>query len=781
MAPESEDNLRLEIGHVLFIDIVGYSKLLIEEQKERLRQLTEIVLGTSQVAKSTNEQLVRLPTGDGMALVFRNSSEEPARCALEIAQALKAHPEVQVRMGIHSGPVSEVTDVSGRTNVAGAGINMAQRVMDCGDNGHILLSKHVAEDLEHYGHWKAQLHDLGECEVKHGVRLGLTNLYGNGVGNPQLPKKFQALKKHRRCVRWAGAAIALLVLAAIVAGLFYVLRREPTRPVTNLVDKSIAVLPFENLSAEKQNEYFADGMQDEILTDLAKVADLKVISRTSVIAYRDTAGRNLRKIGQELGVAHLLEGSVQRVDDRIRVNAQLIDARNDTHLWAQTFDRNLADVFAIQSEIAKAIAAQLRARIAPAQEAQIDRKPTASLEAYDAYLRGMAHARAAYDPSETDKAEAIRNFREAVRLDPSFAQAWSWLSRQLSFFYFRDPNLDAQALVAAREAARQAYQLQPDSAEANLAQGYLLYYGEEHYEEASRSFEKARKSAPGDASIYEALARVSRRMGKWHESADYFQRAVELNPRDAPLLEGQLLTLHDLRDYSAMLKTCAALLAFDPGNKWALSYQISAYQDSGDLQTAAKVLPQQTNSNRLLVLNQATQWFYERRYDEAIKALITALSDAKKPEDWFERQEYLAHLAFVYRAAGKTSEAQATVRSLREELNTTSEREALYNSLYLAEAYALVGEKEKAIATVQPLEKDKDAVLATDFPIAMAKIGALTSDKEMALTYLAIAAHTPCELSYGDLRFNPLWDGLRDDARFQPIVRSLAPKELPGK
>ncbi len=204
MATESESNLRLEIGHVLFIDVVGYSKLLIEEQKERLRQLTEIVLATSQVAASTNEQLVRLPTGDGMALVFRNSSEEPARCAIEIAQALKEHPEIPLRMGVHGGPVSEVSDVSGRTNIAGAGINMAQRVMDCGDAGHILLSKRVAEDLEQYGHWRPLLHDLGECEVKHGVRLGVVNLYKDGVGNPQLPKKFQALKRRRARMRWAA-------------------------------------------------------------------------------------------------------------------------------------------------------------------------------------------------------------------------------------------------------------------------------------------------------------------------------------------------------------------------------------------------------------------------------------------------------------------------------------------------------------------------------------------------------------------------------------------------
>src|SRR5437762_1333482 len=206
MSPEGENNLPLEIGHVLFIDLVGYSKLLIEEQKQWLRQLTDIVLETAQVREATNEQLVRLPTGDGMALVFRNSAEEPAQCALEITQALKTHPEIAVRMGIHSGPVSEVTDVSGRTNITGGGINMAQRVMDCGDAGHILLSKHVASELQEHRQWASSLHDLGECEVKHGVRLGIVNLYRDGAGNPQLPKKVRASRQKQSRKRWGAIA-----------------------------------------------------------------------------------------------------------------------------------------------------------------------------------------------------------------------------------------------------------------------------------------------------------------------------------------------------------------------------------------------------------------------------------------------------------------------------------------------------------------------------------------------------------------------------------------------
>src|SRR5438105_5026250 len=352
----STGDARLEIGHVLFIDIVGYSKLLVKQQSELLGELNEIVSGTNEFRQAESAgKLIRLPTGDGMALVFRTNGEAPVECAMEIARALKTHPAIQLRMGIHSGPVNEVVDVNQRANIAGAGINMAQRVMDCGDAGHILLSKHVAEDLEQDDRWRPFLHDLGTCEVKHGVRVGVINLYSDEVGNPQLPKKFLALKKHRSHVHWVEVAIGLVVLVAIAAAFLFVLRRQ-MRSALAVTEKSVAVLPFENLSSDKENAYFADGVQDEILTNLARIADLKVISRTSVMQYKTGLQRNLREIGQQLGVAHLLEGSVQRAANRVRVNAQLIDARTDAHPWAQTYDRDLADVFAIQSEIAKAIA-----------------------------------------------------------------------------------------------------------------------------------------------------------------------------------------------------------------------------------------------------------------------------------------------------------------------------------------------------------------------------------------------------------------------------------------
>jgi adenylate cyclase len=443
MSAETASNPKLEIGHVLFIDIIGYSKLLITEQSELLRKLTEIVRATDQFQIAESEgKLVRLPTGDGMALVFRNSPEAPVQCALELSEKLKADPELRVRMGIHSGPVNEVADVNDRINITGAGINIAQRVMDCGDAGHILLSKRVADDLEQYPQWRSCLHDLGECEVKHGVRISVTNLYTNQLGNPELPKKFKEAttgdkgEARARIWPWALAAASLIVLALAFFA-FQSMRKNSNENqqaggAAARIVKSIAVLPFENLSSDPDNAFFADGMQDQILTDLAKIADLKVISRTSVMPYKTGVARKLREIGQQLGVAHLLEGSVQRAANRVRVNVQLIDARSDTHLWAQSYDRDLADVFAIQSEIAKAIVEQLQAKLSPTEALAIAKPPTTDLAAYDLYLRAVAlyadSSDVAHSKVKLPKAAELLN--EAVARDPQFLLGFCLLAHR---------------------------------------------------------------------------------------------------------------------------------------------------------------------------------------------------------------------------------------------------------------------------------------------------------------------------------------------------------------
>src|SRR6202045_747631 len=329
MSIEIKKEIQLEIGHVLFIDIVGYSKLLINEQSEQLETLKEIGRGTEQVRLAEAEgKLLRLPTGDGGALVFRNNPEAPVLCAMEIAKALKGYPELRVRMGIHSGPVNEVTDLNEQANIAGAGINFAQRVMDCGDAGHILISKPVADDLAQDSLWQPLLHELGEIEVKHGVKLGIVNLYNEELGNPQPPKK----------------------LSHIAAA--------PKLPSVPSAQKSIAVLAFVNMSNDPENEFFSDGIGEEIINALTKIKALRVASRTSSFAFK---GKNedIGEVGRKLKVNTVLEGSVRKAGDRLRVTAQLINVADGYHLWSERYDREMTDIFAIQDEITQAIAGAL--------------------------------------------------------------------------------------------------------------------------------------------------------------------------------------------------------------------------------------------------------------------------------------------------------------------------------------------------------------------------------------------------------------------------------------
>src|SRR5437868_690816 len=341
MPSEHSSEVKFEIGHVLFIDIVGYSKLLINEQSEQIQTLRKIVRGAEQFRLAEAEgKLVRLPTGDGAALVFRTNVEAPALCALEITRELQKHPgskekpQLRLRMGIHSGPVNEITDLSEQSNIAGAGINIAQRVMDCGDTGHILLSKHVADDLEHYSQWRSLLHELGECEVKHGVRISLLNLYGDEAGNPELPEKFRQAKAKGQTA--PGAAPA----------------------------KSVAVLPFVNMSADKNDEYLSDGMTEELINALARVPGLRVPGRSSSFAFK---GKNeddiFRKVGEQLHVNAVLEGSVRKAGDKLRITAQLINVADGYHLWSEDYDGDVRDIFTFQSNVAQRVVEALQIKL----------------------------------------------------------------------------------------------------------------------------------------------------------------------------------------------------------------------------------------------------------------------------------------------------------------------------------------------------------------------------------------------------------------------------------
>src|SRR5437016_306445 len=481
-----------------------------------------------------------------------------------------------------SGPVSGVVDVNGRTNVAGAGINMAQRVMDCGDAGHILLSKRVAEDLEQFKHWRPHLHQLGECEVKHGKKIEIVNLFTTELGNSDRPQRLTrplekteplpvSIERLKPCISLPIIGAGAVIAALAIGGYFVWQHQKPKASGVGpaIPEKSVAVLPFENLSEEKANAFFTDGVQDEILTDLSKIADLKVISRTSVMQYKTGAPRNLREIGQQLGVAHLVEGSVQRAANKIRVNAQLIDARNDTHLWAQTYDRDLADVFAIQSEIAKAIADQLQAKLSPNEKVAIEQPPTTDLAAFDLYSRAKSLVLTAglSATGEPDERKAIELLDEAVKRDPSFFDAYCQLAFAHEQLYAITGFDHTPARLALAEAAVQAAtRLRPDAAETHLARAQYLYNGLRDYAGALAELEIARRGLPNDPRLFELTGYILRRRGQQEEGLRNLERAAELDPRNFNILQQIALSYLNLRRYGEAIAALDRALAIVPDN-----------------------------------------------------------------------------------------------------------------------------------------------------------------------------------------------------------------------
>src|ERR1044071_8900522 len=530
---------RLEIGHVLFMDLVGYSKLLLDEQREQLQRLTEIVRDTEQVrAAEAADKLIRLPVGDGMALVFFNSPEAPVQCAIEISKKLKQYPQLKLRMGIHSGPVNEVRDVNGRANVAGAGINIAQRVMDCGDAGHILLSKRVAEDLAHSRQWRAYLHDLGECAVKHGVPVFIVNLYTDEIGNAQLPEKVkqwqseqaaqavdQSSTPPRKHVLIAGAVL-LIAIASFGVWLYF----KQAAVTSQGPEKTIAVLPFQNFSPDKENAFFADGVQDDILTSLAKIKDLRVTSRSSVMKFRDVAEQNLRQIGKALGVANVLEGSVRREGDRVVVNVQLVDAQTARQIWANRYDRTLADSLGLQGELASEIADALRATLSTDEQARVTVKPTQNPDAYVFYLRANQISRNP-DTVLEDYEAAEQLYMQGIALDPDFALAHARLASVCAeVFHYYEPTEDWRN--KARTEAQIALRLQPNLAEAHLALGQCIYWMDQDYDRALEQFDIAARLSPSNGDVARLIAAIKRRQGSWEQALEEYERVARLDPQN---------------------------------------------------------------------------------------------------------------------------------------------------------------------------------------------------------------------------------------------------------
>ena len=784
---------QFEIGHVLFIDIVGYSKLLIEEQKERLRRLTDIVLATPQVRRVTNEQLVRLPTGDGMALVFRNSAEEPAQCAFEIARLLKEHPEIALRMGIHSGPVSEVTDLNDRTNIAGAGINMAQRVMDCGDAGHILASRHVADHLEQYARWKPYVHDLGQYEVKHRVRLHLANLYTDELGNAALPRKFRSSRR-RRLSATAGVMMGLAIAVAAAA---FLLRKagQIDSGKHKIPEKSIAVLPFENLSADQSNAYFAAGIQDEILTRLANLHDLKVIARTSTERYTSHPP-NLKTIAADLGVAHFLEGSVQKLGNEVHVNVQLIKASSEAHIWAQSYNRTLQNAFAVEGEIAQTVAHALQVALAPRDIEQLKALPTQNPAAYDAYLRGeyaLEQARKNPGDYQTVFDPAIASFQEAIAADPHFALAYAQLAyaeltkeeyAHLDGRTTRKPEL----LVSAKQNVDRALQLDTQLPAAHLALGRWHFASEQNREAALKEYRRALELDPR---LSEAKARIASSLlkeGRTEEAIQVYLQGLELDPRNYQLLRNLGIAYTMRREYQKARDIDARIVAIDPADELdACNLALDILQSTGDLRGARQVLDQlishlpagrpkgsRLTSMELMLLTLG------RHFAEA-KSYAESLPHENWETDWNRSQV----IGDIEQFAGNTTSARESYQNARVLLLNAIAKDPYEPQAHadLAAVDAALGLKEEALREAQraielePVKRSARSGLA--WLVNLALVQARLSDHDQAikgLEELMKMANAGEAISPWQLKLDPLWDPLRADPRFQKLAAPL-PRE----
>ncbi len=597
--------------------------------------------------------------------------------------------------------------------------------------------------------------------------------------------KFSAEARLRRR-RFALSAVAtLLVLTAIGFGAWLHERAQSSAQI----ERSIAVLPFENRSEDKANAYFADGIQDEILTRLSKIADLKVISRTSIQHYK-SAPENLSEIGRQLGVAHILEGSVQRSGDGVRVNVQLIKAANDSHLWADTFDRKLTDIFSVESEVARAIAEQLRAKLTGREEQVIAAKPTDNVEAYDAYLRGLAYSlKTANTP--TNALGAQKYLREAVRLDPKFALSWALLS----FVDARGYRTQAlQPTVALREEARQAAEtaltLQPNLGEAILAKGYYHYYCLKDYDTAVRYFEQARQFLPNGSRIPESLAYVERRRGQWDRSESYFNEAERLDPRNVNLLTQHAISYIALRRFPEALRKLDQVLNITPDDMDTLALKAAIGQAEGDLPRAAALLtPLHPNADDSNVLEtQAYQGILERRPAPVIRRLKEILAKPD-PALGYINGELRFWLGWAQEVAGEHADAQESWRQARSELEPflkeQSENYGLIGDLALtnmglgdkAAAFALA---ERAMAAI-PIEKDTaEGTAPIEF---LARVAAGTGEPDRAVAALQKVLSIPYEsrlasnvpLTPALLRLDPMFDPLRNDPRFKALTKQLAP------
>jgi TolB-like protein/class 3 adenylate cyclase/Tfp pilus assembly protein PilF len=790
-----------KLAAIMFTDMVGYSALsqrdeklaqeLLEEHRRLLREIFPRFHGTE------------IKTIGDAFLVEFGSALEAAQCAIEIQRTLahrdadaSADRQIQVRIGVHIGDV-----VHRGGDVYGDGVNIASRIEPVAGPGGICVSMDVERQIRNA--LEARFEKLAPTELKNiSVPMDLFRIVLPWERPSPMAAKSETGTRSRRIF---ATFIAIVLLSAGLLGYQLWRTRNQSAPrqdaspartgAATSPAKSIAVLPFENLSRDPDNAFFTDGVQDEILTDLSRIADLKVISRTSVMQYKSGVARNLRKIGEELGVAHLLEGSVQRAANKVRVNAQLIDARTDAHLWAQTYDRDLADVFAIQSEIAKAIADQLQAKLSPNEKKAIEQPPTTNLAAFDLYSRAKSlllttSFSATNDP---DLRKAIELLDAAVKRDPSFFDAYCQLAYAHETIYAVRGSDHTPARLALAEAALQAAtRLRPDAAETHLARAQYLYHGLRDYAGALVELEIARRGLPNDPRLFELTGYILRRRGQQEEGLRNLERAVELDPRNFFTLQQIALSYQGLGRYAEAIAALDRALAIVPDNVETRAsrglWYVCWKADTRPLhQTIDAILAQGPGA----IASAADIWFFcalaERDPAAAERALV-ALGD----NPCWNESAILLSRSFGEGLLARMTKDEARARTAFETARAQQEKIVQAQPDYgpslcvLGLIDAALGRKDLALdegrraIALMPLEKDvSDGSLVLQY---FAITAAWAGEKELALQQLEAGLRAPTAsvmLSYGALKLFPVWDPLRGDPRFEKIVASLAPKEPP--
>ena len=788
----------------MFTDMVGYTALsqrnealaleLLEEHRRILRSIFPRFNGTE--IKTI---------GDAFLVEFQ-SALEAAQCALEIQRTLaKRNPDVssdrhiELRIGIHVGDV-----VHREGDVYGDGVNIASRIQPVAGIGGICISVDVERQIHHA--LDARFEKLAPIELKNvEVPMDLFRIV--------LPWERQTASAAKSEIRnpksetlsrriFATSIAIVLLLAGLLGYQLWRTRNQPaprqnagpagTEAATGstIAQKSIAVLPFENLSRDPDNAFFTDGVQDQILTDLSQIADLKVISRTSVMQYKSGAARNLRKIGEELGVAHVVEGSVQRAANKVRVNAQLIDARNDAHLWAQTYDRDLADVFAIQSEIAKAIADQLQAKLSPNEKASIEKPPTTDVTAFDLYsrARNLILTTAFSATGGPTYLRAIDLLNQAMTRDPSFLLAQCQLVYANANLYFLGIDHTEARRALADAAVEAAFRIRRDAGEAHLARAENLYRVHRDYDGALAELEIARRTLPNDPQIFELTGYIARRRGQQEEGLRNLQRAVELDPRNYFTLQQVAFSFLNLRRYSEAIGALDRALSIKPDNNEAKATRALLILDqSADTRPLHRAIEEiRVKGDREAIESVADLWFLcalAERDAAAAHAALAALGENSFGNDavLLFRPFGEGLIARMEKDDAKARTSFATARADHEKrLETQPDYAPAICVLGLIDAG--LGNKGAALRegrrAMELLPYSADSVNGARMIEYFAIIAAWVGEKDLALEYLNKAEQLIGfgTITYGQLKLLPYWDPLRGDPRFEKIVESLAPK-----